>query len=54
MPEAVSEWTRNIVANRLSNNGSQWSTLFGEFNSGTYNNQFMVRYESILLVTSAS
>ena len=43
VPTTVLEWTRNILANRLANNGSQWTEIYSQFNSGTYNNQNMVR-----------
>ncbi|XP_072271436.1 putative phospholipase B-like 2 [Pyxicephalus adspersus] len=39
---SVLEWLRNIVANRLSTVGQEWADIFGKFNSGTYNNQWMV------------
>ncbi|NXK48824.1 PLBLB protein, partial [Chauna torquata] len=39
---SVLEWLRNIVANRLARSGSEWATVFRRFNSGTYNNQWMV------------
>ncbi len=35
-------WIRNIVANRLANNGSEWAKTFSLYNSGTYNNQWMI------------
>jgi hypothetical protein len=35
-------WIRNLVANRLSNNGSEWAQWFSLFNSGTYNNEWMI------------
>ena len=38
----VFEFVRNVLANRLANSGKEWTQLFGEYNSGTYNNQFMV------------
>ncbi|XP_069475333.1 putative phospholipase B-like 2 [Ambystoma mexicanum] len=38
----VFEWLRNIVANRLAKNGSEWASIFTKFNSGTYNNQWMI------------
>ena len=31
-----------MVANRLSQFGSQWARYFEHFNSGTYNNMWMV------------
>ncbi|XP_040272557.1 putative phospholipase B-like 2 isoform X2 [Bufo bufo] len=39
---SVLEWLRNIVANRLATGGSEWANIFTKFNSGTYNNQWMV------------
>uniref|UniRef100_A0A4W3IB51 Phospholipase B-like n=1 Tax=Callorhinchus milii TaxID=7868 RepID=A0A4W3IB51_CALMI len=39
---SVMEWLRNIVANRLAKNGEQWASIFKRFNSGTYNNQWMI------------
>ncbi|XP_019349178.2 putative phospholipase B-like 2 [Alligator mississippiensis] len=40
--DSVLEWLRNIVANRLARTGAEWSAIFQEFNSGTYNNQWMI------------
>lgn len=43
VPEnAVMEWLRNIIANRLAQTGKQWADIFSKFNSGTYNNQWMI------------
>ena len=38
----VLEGIRATVANRLSRNGYHWSKIFARYNSGTYNNQWMV------------
>jgi len=38
----VLEWMRNIVANRLAKTGKQWTDVFRRYNSGTYNNQWMI------------
>lgn len=38
----VLEWVRTLVANRLAIDGSSWTNDFKKFNSGTYNNQWMV------------
>ncbi len=38
----VLEFVRNIVANRLANSGKEWTDIFGLYNSGTYNDQFMI------------
>lgn len=40
--DAVMEWLRNIVANRLAENGRAWADIFSMYNSGTYNNQWMI------------
>ncbi|KAK7087796.1 putative phospholipase B-like 2 isoform X2 [Littorina saxatilis] len=41
-PESVLESVRITVANRLAEHGSDWSNTFSRYNSGTYNNQWMV------------
>jgi len=42
-PEAiVLEWIRSMVANRLATSGKEWADIFSRFNSGTYNNQWMI------------
>ena len=38
----VFEPIRVMTANRLAEFGSQWSLMFEKFNSGTYNNQWMI------------
>ncbi|XP_008416969.1 putative phospholipase B-like 2 [Poecilia reticulata] len=38
----VMEWLRNIVANRLATTGQEWAEIFSKYNSGTYNNQWMI------------
>ncbi|KAM3610637.1 uncharacterized protein V6R79_006785 [Siganus canaliculatus] len=39
---SVLEWLRNIVANRLASTGKEWAEIFSKYNSGTYNNQWMI------------
>ncbi|CUG87850.1 lysosomal/endosomal membrane protein p67, putative [Bodo saltans] len=39
---AVSEFIRVMVSNRFATNGSHWADLFCSYNTGTYNNQWMV------------
>ncbi|KAM4708771.1 putative phospholipase B-like 2 [Discoglossus pictus] len=39
---SVLEWLRNIVANRLATEGEEWANIFTKYNSGTYNNQWMI------------
>ncbi|KAN0036409.1 hypothetical protein ACTFIV_001702 [Dictyostelium citrinum] len=41
-PQSFMYWVRNLVANRLANNGFQWVSIFVENNSGTNNIQFVV------------
>ncbi|XP_070572931.1 putative phospholipase B-like 2 [Ptychodera flava] len=36
------EWLRNIIANRLAKDAMMWADIFRKYNSGTYNNQWMV------------
>ncbi|XP_048841676.1 putative phospholipase B-like 2 [Brienomyrus brachyistius] len=38
----VMEWLRNVVANRLAESGKEWADIFSKYNSGTYNNQWMI------------
>ena len=38
----VLEQIRVVVANKLAKSGGQWSAIFSRYNSGTYNNQWMV------------
>ncbi|XP_017325184.1 putative phospholipase B-like 2 isoform X1 [Ictalurus punctatus] len=46
---SVMEWLRNIVANRLARSGKEWADIFSQYNSGTYNNQWMiVDYKSFI------
>ena len=42
VPNTVLYWLRVAVANRLTNNGKDWTEVFGWHNSGTYNAQWMV------------
>jgi len=40
--ESLLSWQRTTLANRLATDGETWSELFSIYNSGTYNNQWMV------------
>ncbi|KAJ8714282.1 hypothetical protein PYW08_007902 [Mythimna loreyi] len=43
---AVLEYARAMIANRLARNGKEWTQIFRQYNSGTYNNQwFIVDYK---------
>jgi len=39
---SVLEGIRSMVANRLARTGQQWADIFKSYNSGTYNNQWMI------------
>ena len=41
-PQSLLCWQRVILANRLADDAPSWNDIFSEYNSGTYNNQFMV------------
>ena len=41
-PESLLTWIRTMVANRLASSAEDWTNIFKEENSGTYNNQFMI------------
>ena len=41
-PESLLSWMRVLVANRLASSAKEWTDLFQQYNSGTYNNQWMV------------
>jgi hypothetical protein len=41
-PKTLLVWQRVMMANRLTDNGGDWTDLFAKNNSGTYNNQFQV------------
>jgi hypothetical protein len=38
----VSDWARNMIANRLADDRGSWAAYFSRENSGTYNNMFLV------------
>ena len=42
VPESLLTWQRVIIANRMSETGEEWSSHFSPYNSGTYNNMYMV------------
>eukprot|EP00771_Trimastix_marina_P000861 gnl/Trimastix_PCT/1894.p1 GENE.gnl/Trimastix_PCT/1894~~gnl/Trimastix_PCT/1894.p1 ORF type:complete len:547 (+),score=130.39 gnl/Trimastix_PCT/1894:813-2453(+) len=41
-PESLMVWARMMIANRLAADGEQWCRVFRRYNSGTYNNMFLV------------
>eukprot|EP01116_Phalansterium_solitarium_P000183 TRINITY_DN10100_c0_g1_i1.p1 TRINITY_DN10100_c0_g1~~TRINITY_DN10100_c0_g1_i1.p1 ORF type:complete len:556 (-),score=154.75 TRINITY_DN10100_c0_g1_i1:222-1889(-) len=41
-PESLVSWVRVIVSNRLATSGADWVQVMARYNSGTYNNQWIV------------
>jgi len=41
-PTSAMTWFRTIIANLLATDGQSWTQHFQRYNSGTYNNQFMI------------
>ena len=41
-PECLLTWVRSVLANRLASSSEDWTEIFKNENSGTYNNQFMI------------
>eukprot|EP00123_Amoebidium_parasiticum_P011864 comp20950_c0_seq1/m.28009 comp20950_c0_seq1/g.28009 ORF comp20950_c0_seq1/g.28009 comp20950_c0_seq1/m.28009 type:complete len:553 (-) comp20950_c0_seq1:50-1708(-) len=41
-PESLLTWQRVRAANALARTGKEWASLVARYNSGTYNNQYMV------------
>ncbi|PAA64580.1 hypothetical protein BOX15_Mlig031578g3 [Macrostomum lignano] len=41
-PRSLLAWQRVRAANQLAETGQQWAKQFSRFNSGTYNNQYML------------
>eukprot|EP00823_Brevimastigomonas_motovehiculus_P002572 TRINITY_DN1558_c0_g1_i3.p1 TRINITY_DN1558_c0_g1~~TRINITY_DN1558_c0_g1_i3.p1 ORF type:complete len:367 (+),score=90.47 TRINITY_DN1558_c0_g1_i3:162-1103(+) len=35
-------WQRSWIANAMAKNGQEWTEVFKQFNSGAYNNQYMI------------
>ncbi|ERE66605.1 phospholipase B-like 1 [Cricetulus griseus] len=42
VPETLLAWQRVRVANMMAEGGKDWAEIFSKYNSGTYNNQYMV------------
>ena len=42
IPESLFTCERAMISNRISNSSKEWAENFVKYNSGTYNNQFMV------------
>ena len=42
IPESLFTCERAMISNRISNSSKEWTENFKKYNSGTYNNQFMV------------
>ena len=43
VPETMLCWQRVVLANALAHNGKEWTDLFAQHNSGTYNNGVWAR-----------
>ncbi|BFZ21350.1 hypothetical protein BsWGS_24390 [Bradybaena similaris] len=41
-PESLLAWQRVRIANMMAHNGREWTDIISKYNSGTYNNQYMV------------
>jgi len=41
-PKSLMSWQRVRIANLLANDGRSWAKYFSMYNSGTYNNQYML------------
>jgi len=42
VPETLLSWQRTTLANRIAHDGPTWNKIFAEYNSGTYNNQWII------------
>ncbi len=42
VPQSVLSWPRVVVANTLTRSGVDWAGMFPWYNSGTYNNMWIV------------
>ena len=40
--ESLLCWQRVQLSNRMAKNAKEWTNIFSQFNSGTYNNQYMI------------
>ena len=40
--ESLLCWHRVQISNRMSENAKEWTEIFSKYNSGTYNNQYMI------------
>ncbi|XP_061893450.1 phospholipase B-like 1 isoform X2 [Entelurus aequoreus] len=41
-PKSLLAWQRVRLAHSLAHTGEEWASIFSKYNSGTYNNQYMV------------
>jgi len=41
-PKSLLAWHRVSLANRMATTGKEWADIFSQYNSGTYNNQYML------------
>jgi len=40
--KGVMAWIRSLLANRISSSAAEWANNFSKYNSGTYNNQWLI------------
>jgi len=41
-PNSLLAWQRVSLANKMARDGKQWTDIVAQYNSGTYNNQYMI------------
>jgi len=41
-PNVLLSWQRTLLANRVSTSGDDWASTYARYNSGTYNNQWLI------------
>jgi hypothetical protein len=54
VPETVSEFLRVMVAHYVGVDGNSWTNAFRRYNSGTYNNQYMVLNNNLYVPGTAA
>jgi hypothetical protein len=42
VPQSLFAWQRVRIANQMAKSGEEWYKIVSQYNSGTYNNQYMV------------
>jgi len=52
-PKSLLAWQRVRTANQLANSGPEWYELVSQYNSGTYNNQYMILDSKLFVPNNA-